>query len=311
MINQNYKNQVRLLLDVLPEVAKETCFALHGGTAINLFVRNMPRLSVDIDLTYLPLEDRETTLVHIAEALERIKKRLEEVMKDVRVVHKNEIGKLIVSRPHAEIKIEVNLVGRGTISDPIKMQLCDKAQSEFDAFVAMPVLPLGQLYGGKICAALDRQHPRDLFDVKYLLQNEGFTDDIRKGFLLCLLCSDRPINEVVVPNFQDHQRAMENQFIGMSEEEFSYQDFGETRKKLVEVIGASLSDEDKEFLLSVKNVTPDWSIYDFERFPAVQWKLQNLQKLKANNPEKHKEQYEALKAKLYSSFLQSHQNSFG
>lgn len=60
MAEQSYKQQVSLLLSVLPEVAKESCFALHGGTAINLFVRDMPRLSVDIDLTYLPLEDRQS-----------------------------------------------------------------------------------------------------------------------------------------------------------------------------------------------------------------------------------------------------------
>lgn len=51
-MNDKYNHQVRLLLAVLPEIAKEHCFALHGGTAINLFIRNMPRLSVDIDLTY-------------------------------------------------------------------------------------------------------------------------------------------------------------------------------------------------------------------------------------------------------------------
>lgn len=299
MINQSYKKQVRLLLDVLPEVAKESCFALHGGTAINLFVRDTARLSVDIDLTYLPLEDRKTTLSHIAEALERIKKRLAEVLKNVRVVHKVDVGKLMISRPQGEIKLEVNLVGRGTISDPVKMQLCDTAQSEFDAFVAIPIVPLGQLYGGKICAALDRQHPRDLFDVKYLLESEGFNNDVRKGFIFCLLCSDRPINEVLVPNFQDQRRTMENHFVGMSEKKFSYQDFEETRKRLVDIIGSSLSAEDKNFLLSVKNVTPDWNIYDFERFPAVQWKLQNLAKLKSNNPKKHKMLYEALEAKLY------------
>ncbi len=298
MINQSYKNQARLLLGALPEVAKESCFALHGGTAINLFVRNMPRLSVDIDLTYISIEDRETTLVHISEALQRIKRRLENVMKNVRITHKKEIGKLIVSQPHAEIKLEVNLVGRGTLSDPVKMQLCDKAQSEFDSFVAMPVVPFRQLYGGKICAALDRQHPRDLFDVKYLLENEGLTDDIRQGFIFCLVCSDRPINEIISPNFQDHQRALVNQFVGMSEKEFSYQDFEETREYLVKGVRNLLSDKDKEFLLSVKNATPDWGIYNFERFPAVQWKLLNLQKLKAHNPKKHKEQYEALKAKL-------------
>jgi predicted nucleotidyltransferase component of viral defense system len=54
-MNEGSKNQVRLLLAVLPEVAKETCFAMHGGTAINLFLRDMPRLSVDIDLTYVEI----------------------------------------------------------------------------------------------------------------------------------------------------------------------------------------------------------------------------------------------------------------
>jgi hypothetical protein len=67
---------------------------------------------------------------------------------------------------------------------------------------------------------------------------------------------------------------------------------------LVQVVNQSLTQKDKEFLLSVKNVNPDWSIYDFQRFPSINWKLQNLQKLKANNPAKHKEQLERLKEKL-------------
>ena len=172
MKNQNYKDQVRLMLDVLPEIAKEKCFALHGGTAINLFVRNMPRLSIDIDLTYLPIEDRRTTLLHIDEALVRIKNRIEKTMKGSSIVHKNGMGKLLISLNHVEVKLEVNLVGRGILSDPVEMLLCDKAQSDFDAFVAMQVVPIGQLYGGKICAALDRQHPRDLFDVKHLMEKK-------------------------------------------------------------------------------------------------------------------------------------------
>lgn len=88
MTKQVYNNQVILLLKVLPEVAKETCFSLHGGTAINLFIRDMPRLSVDIDLTYLPIEDRITTLSNISAALKRIKVNLEKIIKDVRISHK-------------------------------------------------------------------------------------------------------------------------------------------------------------------------------------------------------------------------------
>jgi hypothetical protein len=184
------------------------------------------------------------------------------------------------------------------LSEPKELTLCRKAQNQFEAFCTMPVVSVGQLFGGKIVAALDRQHPRDLFDVKYLLQTEGFTDDVKEGFLLCLLCSDRPINEVIAPNFQDQRSALDNQFSGMTDEEFSYEEFESIREKLVETIHQSLTERDKEFLLSVKNLTPDWSIYDFQSFPSINWKLQNLQRLKDKNPDKHKEQYEALKSKL-------------
>ena len=296
---ENYQEQVALLVKVLPLVAEEKCFALHGGTAINLFVRNMPRLSVDIDLTYLPIEDRPSTLKNISEALIRVKNRIEQPASAVRVQYKEEVGKLLIKQEKTDIKLEVNLVARGTITEPVAMTLCDKAYKEFEAFVEMPIVPFGQLYGGKICAALDRQHPRDLFDVKLLMENEGFVDDIHIGFLLCLLCSDRPINEVLVPNFQDQHQAMDNQFTGMTDVAFTYDDFERTREQLVETVNKSLTAKDKEFLLSVKNCEPDWSIHDFERFPAVQWKLQNLRKLKESNPDKHTQLYQALKEKLH------------
>ena len=162
----------------------------------------------------------------------------------------------------------------------------------------MPVVPIGQLFGGKIIAALARQHPRDLFDIKYLLETEGFTREIKEGFLYCLLCSDRPINEVIAPNFQDQRSVLVNQFSGMTDENFSYDDFESTRKRLVETIHANLTASDKAFLLSVKNLMPDWGIYDFQRFPSVAWKLQNLRNLKNKNPDRHREQYETLKNKL-------------
>ena len=286
------------MLDVLPEVARESCFALHGGTAINLFVRDMPRLSVDIDLTYLPIEDRENSLRNITRALARIKSTIEKVIPGVRVTPRFNAGKLQVSAKGTDIKIEVNLVNRGASSEPKEMPLSERAQKEFEVFLSMPVVPIGQLYGGKIIAALDRQHPRDLFDVKYLLQNEGFTEEIKEGFMLFLLCSDRPINEILVPNFQDQRLAFVNQFSGMTNEVFTYDEYESTRKQLIETIHSNLTPYDKEFLLSVKNLMPDWSIYDFQYFPSIKWKLQNLKKLKNDNPDKHKELYEQLKNKL-------------
>lgn len=197
MQQQEYKKQVKLLLSIIPEVSKEQCFALHGGTAINLFVRDMPRLSVDIDLTYIPIEEREESFKKINEALLRINTRIESIVPSVKVSHKPDVLKLVVSTFSANIKIEVNQIKRGVYSQPFEGVLCEMAQNEFDTFCTIPIVPIGQLYGGKICAALTRQHPRDLFDIKLLLENEGFTDEIKKGFILALLSSERPFHEVI------------------------------------------------------------------------------------------------------------------
>jgi len=290
-----YKAQVSLLLSVLPEVAKENCFALHGGTAINLFVRDMPRLSVDIDLTYIPVEDRETSLSNISYTLLRIKATIEGVVPNVQVTHKEKELKLLISNRHAQIKLEVSQAMRGIILPASEMELCEKAQNKFDAFCSIQVIPIGQLYGGKICAALDRQHPRDLFDIKHLLENEGFANEIKTGFLFCLLGSKRPIYEMLYPNLLDQRAAMANQFDGMSNEAFTYEDYQAIRNLLLQTIHENLTNTDKEFLLSFENGTPDWGLYDFEDFPAVQWKLQNLQKLKETNPEKHSSEFKKLK----------------
>jgi predicted nucleotidyltransferase component of viral defense system len=297
LITGNYKNQVELLLDILPLVAQEECFALHGGTAINLFVRNMPRLSVDIDLTYCPLEGREESLTQIHLGLEKLQKRIEEVL-GTAVQYQTDTHKLVVASSKAQIKVEVNPVGRGLIAPAKKMILCERAQEEFDRFVEINVVSTGQLYGGKICAALNRQHPRDLFDVKYLLENEGLTYEVIQGFLYNLVSSSAPINEVLLPNLLDQRKTLENQFEGMSVESFTYTDFEKTRQSLLDAIKGVLTLQDRQFLLSVKDLKPDWTIYDFEKFPSVRWKLRNLEKLKSDNPKKYHEQREQLKTKL-------------
>ncbi len=292
---EKYREKVALLIEVLPYVSEEPDLALHGGTAINLFVRDMPRLSVDIDLIYLPLADRGTSLNHINEILGRLKSRMESKISGIRVDHDQDRWKLIILKGLVDIKLEVNVVIRGSISDPVRMILCSRAQDEFEAFVEMPVIPFGQLYGGKICAALDRQHPRDLFDIKYLLETEGYSEEVRVGFIFYLVSSARPMHELLRPNFLDQRKTMENQFTGMSTEEFNYDEFENTREKLVETINSGLTSEDKTFLRSFNALHPGWSIYDFERFPAVQWKLYNLTVLKKKNNRKYQAQVKALR----------------
>ena len=196
------------------------------------------------------------------------------------------------------IKIEVNMVGRGLIGEATKAQLCEAAQEQFDAFCAMPLVPLAQLYGGKICAAIDRQHPRDLFDVKLLLENEGFTDDIKRGFIFGLVGSNRPTHEMLNPHLLDQRMAFENQFEGMSAIEFSYDEYEATRLQLIETIQSSLNESDKAFLLSLTGLEPDWSIYDFQAFPSVKWKLLNLEKFRQDKPEIYQQQIDALKGVL-------------
>jgi predicted nucleotidyltransferase component of viral defense system len=301
MSTAKYKDQVRLLLDVLPEIAAEECFALHGGTAINLFVRDMPRLSVDLDLTYLPIEDRATSLTGIARALQSARDRIAGRLPNVRVTDNPDHSKLLCSRLGVQIKVEVNTTMRGSLGEPIVRVLSEKTQETFERFAEMRVLPIGQLYGGKICAALDRQHPRDLFDIRYMLQYPGFNDEIRRGFLLCLLCGDRPMHEVISPSLLDQRETLENHFAGMAEEPFSYDEFEEARRILIEKINSDLAETDRRFLISFKDGEPAWNEYgfaEFEKFPAVQWKLQNIRKLKASNPAKHREQLEALRSRL-------------
>lgn len=298
MSNNNYHKQVALLISVIPEIALEPSFALHGGTAINLFDRDMPRLSVDIDLTYIPIEDRETSFTNISAALTNIKSRIEKRLQGSSVEHKMELHKLLVSHNDAMIKIEVSQIVRGVIGKVTGKILCKNAQEKFDTFCSINIVPNGQLYGGKVCAAMDRQHPRDIFDVKQLLKREGFAKEIKEGFLFRLLSSDRSIQDVLFPNLQDQRLAMANQFDGMSEQQFTYEEFEIVRETMVKTVQASITEEDKLFILGFKNCTPDWSIYNFEAYPSIKWKLQNLEKLKTANSIKHKELYDSLKRKL-------------
>jgi len=301
-MDEVYTQQIKLLLDVLPEVAKEEHFALHGGTAINLFIRDMPRLSVDIDLTYVLMGKRAEDLANINAALGRIKERVEALKPGIHIQHKETVCKLQISDHGTQIKIEVNMVGRGLLGAANKALLCHVAQDQFDIFCSMTLVSMAQLYGGKICAALDRQHPRDLFDVKLLFENEGFTEAIKKGLIFALISSNRPTHELLKPRMHDQSAAFVNQFEGMATVAFSYAEYEATRLKLIGEIHAGLTDVDKNFLMSLNRLEPDWGIYDFQAFPSVKWKLANLATFKKRRPEDYQQHLSALE-KILSSHL--------
>lgn len=207
--------------------------------------------------------------------------------------------KLLCEYRGKQVKIEVNQTKRGIVGgDVLTVPLSEKAQEEFSLFCEAKIVPLTQLYGGKVAAALSRQHPRDLFDVKYM---EIPLSECREGLIFCLLGSDRPIHESLAPSLIDQREAMENQFTGMTEIPFTYKEFEETRTKLISDVRSLVTEEDKKFLISFESGQPEWDGYKFEYFkdyPSVKWKLLNLQKLAKQNPQKLREQVEKLTALL-------------
>ena len=297
-----FYGRVQLLISVLPQIAQEPVFALKGGTAINLFVRDMPRLSVDIDLAYLPLEPRDEALTNIQAAMERISLRIQQQLRAVRVISQQTKSgldyKLLVRQAGEEIIIETSPVMRGTINPPVELEVQKKVEQEF-GYARIAVSSFEDLYAGKICAALDRQHPRDLFDVKVLYEHEGLDKLFHEVFIIYLLCGSRPIAEILQPQFQDLAVAYERQFLGMSSSQVRLNELESVRERLVRDIHHLFSDKQKQFLMSFKKGEPDWGLLDrptVEYLPAIRWKLQNIKNMPK---QKHRAALNKLENVLY------------
>ena len=288
MFESIYVRQAQLLLRCLPEVGKQTYFALKGGTAINFFFRPMPRLSVDIDLAYLPLVGRDEALADISRALGDIATDVARRIGSARIQISRAGGmatKLVVALDDAQIKVEPNHVLRGSVYPPEMRDLCPEAQSFFGQFISVPTLSLADLYAGKICAALDRQHPRDLFDVRLLLDNEGFTPQTRRAFVVYLASHDRPMHELLDPQFKDLAETYASEFAGMAKGEVPVSVLAETLPRMVGLIRSGLDADEKRFLLSMKQGEPDWDVLEIPHLrdlPALQWKLQNIRRMDAD-----------------------------
>jgi hypothetical protein len=286
-----YAAKVELLLRLMPIVMEEGVFAVHGGTAINLFLKDLPRYSVDIDLTYIPLAGRNESLEDINLHLKSISEKAKKAFKGMHIVPNYTTCKLLCEYRGKQVKVEVNQTKRGLVGgDAVPTPLSDNAQEEFGLYCEANIVSLSQLYGGKIAAALSRQHPRDLFDVKYM---DVPLADCREGLIFCLLGSDRPIYESFAPRLIDQREAMANQFEGMTDIPFTYEEFEETRTKLISDVNNLMTEADKRFLVSFERGKPEWEGYEFEYFkdyPSVKWKLVNLVKLAKHNPQKLEEE---------------------
>lgn len=306
-MNQAHLDTARLLTQVAPLVFADNIFALKGGTAINLFVRDMPRLSVDLDLVFVDHRlEREEALGRINGAIRRAVGRLKKRGFQTHSATVADAGetKLFVRRGKLEVKVEVNFVLRGTIHPVRPASLTAKARQALLADLELPVVSLEDLYGGKLVAAMDRQHPRDLFDVMQLFRHEGITPGIRRSFVIYLACHNRPIHEVLAPTPRDISGQFDATFRGMTAAPVGLSALLAARERMIAELQSGLDADERAFLLSFARNGPDWSllgIEHLEQLPGIRWKLVNLERLAKANPKKFKAQAEELEGLLGKS----------
>jgi predicted nucleotidyltransferase component of viral defense system len=282
-----YRRQAALLVRILPLVAEEKAFALKGGTAINLFIRNMPRLSVDIDLTYVPVQPRAESLSNIDAAMKRIVRRIKDAIPGAQIAETKLEGalvRLLVRAGGVQIKIEVTPVLRGCVYEHELRSVADAVEEEF-GFVEIQVVSFSDLYAGKIVAALDRQHARDLFDVRDLLANEGIDDALRRAFIVYMLSHGRPMSEVLAPTRKDISEEFLRGFNGMTEEPVEREELVNAREALIADIVGKMPKAHRTFLVSFERGRPDWKLLGVPGapdLPAVKWRQQNLDKMPAD-----------------------------
>lgn len=298
MARERYMAQVRLLTRTLPFIAEDPVFALKGGTAINLFHRDMPRLSVDADLVYLPLQDWQESLAGIDAALQRLTQRVERSLRGARVhtAGRTDEVRLEIRHGNAAVKVETSPVMRGTVQPPETRRVTPRVEDEF-GFAEMTLVAFEDLFAGKLVAALDRQHPRDLYDVRLLFEHEGLTDELFRTFLVYVASSNRPPHELLDPRRVDIEPVFHAEFAGMTVDPLPLAELEAARERLVTEIRARLDSNAMRFLLSLHDGAPDFDAIGLPQaaaLPAVRWKLLNLERLRTSDPKKHARQRAAI-----------------
>jgi predicted nucleotidyltransferase component of viral defense system len=299
-VNQIYLDSARLLTRVAPLVLVDDTFALKGGTAINLFLRDMPRLSVDLDLVFPDhTVPRAEALRRINEAIRQSVARLKKQGFQTHAPASADAGetKLLVRQGATQVKIEVNFVMRGTVNPVHVGSLTQSARDTLQADLEIPVVSLEDVYGGKLVAAMDRQHPRDLFDVMQLFANEGITAGIRRAFVVYLASHNRPVHEVMFPSLRDIRQEFENNFAGMTVEPVELDNLLNARERMMRELQQGLTKAERRFLLSLVTAEPEWALLGvphLKQLPGLRWKLQNLERLRKADAQKFAEQSKAL-----------------
>lgn len=304
MKTATYAETTALMLEIVPDVFAAGDFAMKGGTALNVFVRDLPRLSVDIDVVFLPWQlSRADALAAMNRNLDGVAKRLRTRGIETDVSGKPEDTKLFARRGLVEVKVEVNHVFRGSILPHVRRVPSPHVLKQFPhvASVDTPTLAVSELYGSKVVAALDRQHPRDLFDVRLMFEHEGMKPDIVETFVGYLAGHNRPVHEVLFSRDVPLNETFVREFQGMARESVSIEQLLEARSRLRRELLAALTENHKQFLLGLVRCEPPWSVMQcphLARLPAIKWKLQNLDNLKTRQAAKWRVQYDALKAEF-------------
>ena len=264
-MDESYAQTVRLLLRAAPDVFANDIFAMKGGTAINLFVRDMPRLSVDIDVAYTPWQIlREQALAAIASEIDAIAGRLAKRGMRTRKVASKDLGdtKLLIEDADNQVKIEVNAVFRGTFLPVERRALTPRTAELFGADLVLPVLATAELYGSKLVAAMDRQHPRDLFDAWQMFAAGGLSDATVECFVTYLACHNRPTHEVLFGNDKDIADEYRNTFVGITADPVSLETLLETRARLRAELPQRLTGAQRNFLKGLSRAQPDLASVD-------------------------------------------------
>jgi hypothetical protein len=304
MMDKSYVDAARLLLESVPVISDIPYFAMKGGTAINLFVQNMPRLSVDIDMVYTDhITPRPAALKAISDGLGQACKQLAKLglEAEVSATMKGDETKIFICRARVQVKVEVNHVFRGTVLPVETRALNAEARRIFTTELSAPVLAPAELYGSKLVAAMDRQHPRDIFDVRGLYETTGLTDDVIECFVCYLAGHNRPIHEVLFSRDQDMAASFENEFQGMTQSPISLAELQAVRAKLKRELPAKLTANQRQFLVGLASAEPAWQLMKcphLQKLPAIQWKLHNLARLKTSNPKKFEQQAEELRVRF-------------
>ena len=291
MTDRAFVDATMLLVRIVPRVFATGRLALKGGTAINLYFDDAPRLSVDLDLVFTTLGLlREEALAAINAEMRRIVDALSADGLSATAAVAADLGEigLVVSDGNAQVKVETNVVFRGTLLPPVVRPLSPGAVELLRAEAPAMVVDRAEVFAGKFMAALDRQHPRDLFDVWRLYERGTVEPDMLSAFVVYLCGHNRPAHEVLdSPErllAEDYERAL----VGMIRGEVpTLEALLASRARLRRDIVEGLAQSDRAFLAGFFNGEPDWSLLKYphaNELPALVWKRRNLEVFRSKRP---------------------------